>query len=277
MLPNLIIIGAQKCGTTSLHYYLDRHPQISMSKEKELNFFTTEFNWSKGVRWYESNFTGNAKVHGEASPSYTNYPFYAGVPERMHSVVPEAKLIYVLRDPIDRILSHYVHVYAVGREGRNLTDALKDFEHNKYILRTKYWMQLEQYLEYFPKSRILVITQEDLLARRRETMREVFQFLEVESSFYSLRFFKKMHQSRYKRRKNEVGLRLARTLEPKLIQRLHPRVRGVAEKVIYFPFSSKLEPPNLDPQLRQDLIDYLRDDLNRLRAFTGRRFEQWCV
>ena len=65
-----------------------------MSREKELNFFVDELNWNKGIEWYKSNFIGEAKIHGESSPNYTNYPFFAGVPERMYSVVPKAKLIY---------------------------------------------------------------------------------------------------------------------------------------------------------------------------------------
>ena len=72
MLPNLIIIGAMKCGTSALHRYLGLHPEISMSDEKELNFFIEGMNWEKGLAWYESMFTGKAKVHGESSPDYTN-------------------------------------------------------------------------------------------------------------------------------------------------------------------------------------------------------------
>src|SRR3712207_3099155 len=105
-----------KCATTSLHYYLNLHPQISMSEKKELDFFVREKHWDKGVEWYKSNFHGNGetKIYGEASPNYTLHPIFSGVPERMYSVVPEAKLIYVVRDPIDRMISHYIHEYTKG-------------------------------------------------------------------------------------------------------------------------------------------------------------------
>ncbi len=96
MLPNLIIIGAQKCATTSLHYYLSLHPHIFMSREKELNFFIFERNSHKGIEWYKSNFVIKANISGESSPDCTNYPFFDGVPERMYSVVPKAKLIYII-------------------------------------------------------------------------------------------------------------------------------------------------------------------------------------
>src|SRR5690606_18287453 len=95
-LPNLIVIGAQKCGTSGLHYHLSLHPQVSMSKPKELNFFIAERNWPRGEAWYRRQFDPRAKVRGESSPNYTAYPQHTGVPERMHSLVPDAKLIYIV-------------------------------------------------------------------------------------------------------------------------------------------------------------------------------------
>ncbi len=85
ILPNLIVIGAPKCATTSLHYYLGLHPQISMSRNKELGFFVSELNWPKGIEWYKSNFTGKARIYGESSTHYASYPFFSGVPEKMYS------------------------------------------------------------------------------------------------------------------------------------------------------------------------------------------------
>src|SRR5947208_13622101 len=97
-LPNLVVIGAQKCGTSGLHYYLSLHPEISMSKPKELNFFIAERNYPRGLDWYRAHFDPTAKVRGESSPNYTAYPLHVGVPERMHSIVPDAKLLYLVRD-----------------------------------------------------------------------------------------------------------------------------------------------------------------------------------
>ncbi|MBW1859792.1 MAG: sulfotransferase domain-containing protein, partial [Deltaproteobacteria bacterium] len=121
-------IGALKCGTTSLHYYLGLHPEISMSREKELYFFVKECNWYKGVDWYKSHFSGQSRIYGECTPIYTAYPVYRGVAERMHGVVPGAKLIYVVRDPIDRLVSHYVHACEMGREDRGIEGALSILE-----------------------------------------------------------------------------------------------------------------------------------------------------
>ena len=109
MLPNLIVIGAAKCGTTSLHAYLDEHPEIAMSREKELHFFVDRKNWGRGIEWYEAQFDASAPVRGESSPGYSAYPLYEGVAERMARVVPDAKLVYLVRDPVERVVSHYTH------------------------------------------------------------------------------------------------------------------------------------------------------------------------
>jgi hypothetical protein len=275
-LPNLVIIGAMKGGTTSLHYYLSLHPQIWMSREKELYFFVSERNWNKGIEWYKSNFTGEAKIYGEASPGYTNYPTFKGVPERMHSVVPDAKLIYIVRDPIERLISHYVHYYAEGLESQTLAEALADFA-CPYVQRSQYAMQLELYLKYYPLSSILIIAQEDLLRRRHATLQEVFRFLGVDDSFHSLRFAITMHKTRDKRRLNQTGKRLAHLPGMAALKQLAPDVHWHLERWLCYPFSHKVERPALTEPLRQALVDYLKDDIDRLRAYSGRDFEEWCI
>lgn len=156
-LPNLIVIGTQKGGTCSLHYYLSLHPQIYMCREKELNFFISQrdwSNWERGIEWYEKKFVGKAKIYGESSPNYTNYSRYDQVPRRMHSIIPDAKLVYILRDPIKRIISNYMHRYSDGTEDRSISKAFKKLEASGYTRRSLYYFQLEQYLEYYPKSKL---------------------------------------------------------------------------------------------------------------------------
>jgi hypothetical protein len=276
-LPNLIIIGAQKCATTSLHYYLSLHPQVAMAREKELDFFILECNWHKGVEWYRSQFTGPGLIHGEASPRYTAYPLLDGVPERMHAVVPDAKLIYIVRDPIERIISSYVHSYAYGLEHRSLAESLADLEANKYVDRSKYFMQIEQYLRRFSKSRILILTRGDLLARRRHVMRQVFGFLGVDDAFYAPWFSYVKHSSKLKRRLTARGRRLAETPMMRAVEGWPSGVRRRVKAVVYFPFSRPVPRPDLGGPLRRALIEHLRDDVDRLRAWTGRDFAEWCV
>src|SRR5262249_9523812 len=109
-LPNLLIIGARKAGTTSLHEYLSLHPQIFMSEEKELSFFDADGRWGRGIDWYKANFDARYPINGESSPQYSRYPRTPGVPERIKSVLGMPKIIYAIRDPVDRILSDYVQI-----------------------------------------------------------------------------------------------------------------------------------------------------------------------
>jgi hypothetical protein len=276
-LPNMIIIGAQKCGTTSLHYYLSLHPEISMSKQKELNFFLPKKNWHKGIEWYKSNFIGRAKIYGEASPGYSFYPVYKGVPERMYSIIPEAKLIYLVRDPVERIISHYFHNYVDCNESKTFDEAVAASESNIYICLSKYFMQIEQYLKFYPKSNILIVTHENLNKYRRQTLQKVFRFLCVDETIYSKKFYFKLHTSKYKRRKTSFGLRLSQCYALKLIKLLPFELRGPVEKLLCLPFSYKVKWPELNNQLRKKIIEFIKEDVNHLRKFTGCRFESWSI
>ena len=248
-----------------------------MSAEKELNFFIKERNWSKGVQWYEKHFNGKTPVRGEASPNYTFYPIWDGVPERMHSVIPKAKLIYILRDPVRRMVAEYVHLLADGKEHRSISDALQDFESKKFNCRSLYHMQLQRYLQYYPLSQILVLAQEDLLQRRRETLQAIFRFAGVDDSFYCEQFDKKKHQSVEKRQKNQIGLLLKRLSETPVARLVPTDVRQDIGKFLYRPFSKKITPFDLDSDAKRRITDFLRDDTDQLRKLVGKRFEEWEI
>ncbi|NCR23380.1 MAG: sulfotransferase domain-containing protein [Microcystis aeruginosa L111-01] len=279
-LPDFIIIGAMKSGTTSLHYYLNCHPEIYMSREKELRFFVESNNWTKGIEWYKSQFIGNAKISGEASPAYTKYPIFRGVPERMHSVIPHAKLIYVVRDPIERIISHYVHRYASGTEDRTLAEALMNFKnesYNFYVSRSQYYLQIEQYLQYYSPNNILVISSEELSNIPQKTLQTIFKFLEVSDNPEFIKCQKKIHTSIKKRRKTKLGNQITSLPIMSIIDHLPSSWKYHLNKLIYFPFSTPIKKPQLSKDLRIRLIDYLQEDINQLRTFTGKDFNEWCL
>ena len=148
-LPTFCVIGAMKSGTTSLHHYLAAHPEISMSRPKELDFFVAEKNYDRGVDWYASHFDDAAAVRGESSTNYTKCHIFDGVPARMNALLPNVKLVYVLRDPIERLISHYEHNRSRGRESRTFDEALRSPERNHYVQCSQYLTQLEAFLEYY--------------------------------------------------------------------------------------------------------------------------------
>jgi hypothetical protein len=278
-LPNLIIVGGLKCGTTSIHHYLGLHPEIQMSKPKELNFFARELNWDLGLDWYASRFDDRFAVRGESSPHYTNLPRFEGVAERIEQHCPEARLIYMVRDPIKRILSHWVHATGAGYETRELAPTLSDPD-SSYMCRSMYWMQLQPYLELFDRSQIELISQEELQREREQTMRRAFAFAGVDPTFTSEQFDREWEKSSAKQGdKYQVMERLVKL--PGLrsfdrnFDRLPERLRWIVEKVVHDPE----KPPAPKPELPDDLLETLRGrfgtDVAALQEFAGREFAGW--
>ncbi|MEW6600607.1 MAG: sulfotransferase [Nitrospirota bacterium] len=264
MLPNLIIIGAMKCGTTSLHNYLNLHPQICMSRGKEPEFFIEEKTWHRGATWYQSLFTRSAQILGESSTSYTKYPTFKGVPKRMYSVIPGARLIYIVRNPVQRIVSHYIERYSRRWESRSLEDALADPDDNFYVNCSKYYMQIEQYLDYYPRERIMIIDFDDFRSNKKKVLSDVFAYLEVDSSFDHRELAFLHNPSSGKRRINL----LYKLVEPiPVLSRLLNTTSGL--------FSSPIQKPVLKDSLRKALVDVLHDDISKFRVFTGRDFAGW--
>jgi hypothetical protein len=214
-LPDFVVIGAMKCGTSSLRHYLALHPEVFVA-EQSPDFFLEEHNWPRGVAWYRARFVDGARVCGEVSPRYTNAPFFAGVPERMHAVLPDAKLLYVVRDPVERLVSHWMHARAYGREDRPFAEALRDLEGNVYVGRSRYALQLAPFLARYPRARLLVLYQEDLWSRRGPAMRRVFAFLGVDPAFTSAGFGDLKHRSADLRR---AGSPIARPTVPEALRR----------------------------------------------------------
>jgi Sulfotransferase family len=273
-LPNVIVIGAQKCGTSALHNYLSRHPEISMSHPKELNFFVAEQgpqavaaavkNWSLGVDWYRAQFDAAATVRGESSPNYTADPALPGVPGRMAELIPEAKLIFMVRDPINRARAQWIHNYSNRVQHKPLPRAV--LEDEEYIARSSYHHQISLFCEHYPMERILVLDQDELLGQREETLRQVFGFLGVDEDFWHNAYGRTRHESQKRRRKTWLGVRMWR--------RLPHRLRNFRHR---WPLSTAFEHTQLDDGTRAELADRLRDDANRFRELTGKPFEHWSI
>jgi hypothetical protein len=272
----VIVIGGLKCGTTSIHHYLNLHPQVQMSRPKELNFFVAELNWPLGADWYAGHFTAAAPVRGESSPHYTNLPRFAGVAERMRTLVPDARLIYMVRHPIDRALSHYLHNVAGGYETRPLEVALAEPD-TAYVDRSLYAAQLDDYAQRFPMERIEVVTQDELKGSRAETMRRVFRFLEVDESFSSPQFSREWEtgtgkrSGRFRLMDRAVRLPGLRALDANF-DRLPESLRWLVERMVHDPESAAASRPSLPEAIRERLADRFRPDVERLRAMTSREF-----
>ena len=278
-LPNLIIIGGLKCGTTSLHHYLGLHPEINMSKPKELNFFVEELNWDLGLDWYRGRFDDRHPVRGESSPHYTNLPRYTGVAERIREHCPEAKLLYMVRDPISRILSHWRHGTGAGYETRPMEEVLTR-DDQTYVTRSMYWQQLQPYIEQFDRAQIEIITQEELQTDRKGTMRKAFRFAGVDEDFTSEQFDREWEKStakesdQYQLMEKLIKLPGFRSFD-RNFDRLPERMRWMVEKVVHDPDAPSAPKPELPDPIRDRLLSLYGEDVAALQEFAGREFQGW--
>jgi hypothetical protein len=180
-LPDALIIGAMKSGTSSLHYYLTQHPQVVPPLRKEVHYF--DLNLARGEPWYRANF-GRADAGGLNVDSSPYYLFHPQVPQRAHALLPNARLIVLLRDPVRRAYSHYWHERDKGREPLSFEDAIAaepervEREHARlatgeiersashqyfsYLARGRYAEQLERWLQFYTREQLLVLRFEDL-------------------------------------------------------------------------------------------------------------------
>ncbi|MBK5232349.1 MAG: sulfotransferase [Thermoleophilia bacterium] len=278
-LPNFIIIGGLKCGTTSIHHYLGLHPDLHMSKPKELNFFAAEQNWDLGFDWYKGRFDNRFKVNGESSPHYTNRPRFNGVAERIHEYCPDVRLVYMVRDPIKRILSHWVHATGAGYETREFVETLSKPD-TAYIQRSMYWMQLQPYLELFDTEQIEVITQEELGSDRDGTMKKAFSFLGVDENFTSDQWDRQWEKSsakqdsKYQVMEKLIKLPGFRSLD-RNFDRLPESMRWMVEKAVHNPDKPPAPKPEIPDDLMANLKSRFREDVAGLEGHVGHKLDGW--
>jgi hypothetical protein len=193
VLPNFLIIGAARCGTTTLYSYLAEHPQIFLpaSKRPEPHFFYREDEYAKGLQWYQKRYfsawSGQTAV-GEAS---TSYIFGPEVAQRLKENLPDVKLIALLRNPMDRAFSNYWASRQNGLETLSFDDAIKREEERSrdpkmkhimpfaYIARSRYDEQLQRFLAVFGAKQVRVHLFEDMLRNPARVLRDLLEFLEV--------------------------------------------------------------------------------------------------
>jgi hypothetical protein len=206
-LPDFLIIGASKCGTTSLYDDIVEHPSVIEAAVKEIHFFDTRYD--KGMDWYRAQFPLEWRTRkgaplseriqtGEASPYYMFHPH---APARIRKAIPDVKAIAMLRNPIDRAYSQYQHEFRKGRETLSFEEAIEreperlrgeldrmirdesynstEYRRHSYLARGIYVDQLQAWLRHFDRKQLLVVRSEDYFAAPDVTLRQVLSFLEL--------------------------------------------------------------------------------------------------
>ena len=174
LLPDFIVIGAMKSGTTTIYRHLRDHPGIDMSRDKETDFFVAEKNWPKGLRWYSRQFSHPRRKRGEVSPNYAKCRDFPGVPARIAALCPRVRLIYIVRDPVARAVSQFRHGFIQGVFGAEVLREIGNSHEYAHIIDTSHYArQLDSYLAHFPQDAILILDFDDLITEPDKVMGRV--------------------------------------------------------------------------------------------------------
>lgn len=282
-LPNFLIIGAHKAGTTSLHHYLQQHPQVFLPVLKEARFFSynpgkppapsSPFAFDETVHpiktWeqYRELFAPvtTEKAIGEASPCYLNNPY---APFRIREALPGIRLIASLRDPVERAYSGYLMAVRNGNETRPFMDILREQGGSHGFL--SYYHACRRWLDCFPRERLKFIRAETLQARPAAVLEEIFTFLGVDAGF-EVDTSRQLNTGGTPRSK-----RLHRMLSGRHIQVLRPCVPASLRSVLRPLKNVNLRsPPRLGAEDRASLIALFRDDVLRLQDLLDMDLSDW--
>lgn len=286
-MPNFLIIGAQKAGTTALYHYLKQHPQVYISPVKEPHFFSFEGEEANGrahitdINAYRSLFEGvsDETAIGEASPSYIYIPQSS---ERIRHYVPDAKLIAVLRNPADRAYSNFLYAIWLGREP--LTDfalALQKEEERiqngwgpfwHYQRKGFYYEQLQPYFERFDRAQIKIYLYEDLHTQAAGVLRDIFSFLGVDKSYVPDVSARLNVSGVPKSKISQTVVTGINAVNPIFKRVLPARLRGVRESI-----RNKVldEAPPMPAEAREYLVELYREDVLKLQDLINRDLSGW--
>jgi Sulfotransferase domain len=284
-LPNFLLIGAMKAGTTSMYHYLRAHPQVYMPTFKAPEFFAGKALSKRGVDWYRRQFADvgpDAVAIGEASNVYTKFPHYPGVPARIAELIPDVRLLYIVRDPVARIRSHYQTRVVEGAEKLPLMEALSS--NGIYLDYSRYAMQIEQYLEHFPREQLLVTTAEGLRRDRDAVVRQVYEFLGVDPEIRPDDLDREFYLSADKPGRSLLPIGLKRALKThvpstKRFKELEANVVRRLDKVRGRSQADKAQQADavVGDAERAYIVEALRDDVTRLRTYLDDGFDGWSI
>jgi hypothetical protein len=273
MLPNFLIIGASRSGTTSLYSVLRRHPDIFMSPRKEVHFFEKDSNYRRGLSLYARHFARarGQRAVGEATPAYLCHP---NAPARIAEHLPGARLVAILRNPVTRAYSQYWYRRRLLDEPLSFERAVTAYRgevyrpgERGYFSRGFYLTYLDRYLKFFPREQVHVLLFEDMVADPPAFYRDLFRFLDVEETFSCAEMGARHNQTRIW--KNPAYRFFFK--HPRLTAYLPRRTRRA---LCVGPRQPYRYPPMPDA-IRQELVAYFRDANGRLAEFLGRDLSSW--
>lgn len=285
-LPDFIIIGASKSGTTTLWQYLHRHPDIFLAEPKEPEFFSKDDRYALGLDSYKALFAsaGENQRCGEASTTYTRWPHFGDVPARMAEAIPDAKLIYIMRHPVDRTYSNYRHRMRLDVPRWTFEEALE--ADPMFVDTSLYMTQIEKYLEHYPREALLCVLLEDLKKDPGAVLEQIQRHIGVDVRDLS---------DRGAIASNTIGeagddfarqrLRKLKRLAPGYHKIKHLIPDSIKDRTLGLltnsPFGKRLkrgyQPSPLTPETRARLLREFEEPNRRLAEFLGRDLSMWST
>jgi hypothetical protein len=267
--PDFIVIGAMKCATTTLHEQLALQPGIFMSTPKEPNFFSDDPVYARGLSWYASLFAGaeDGALRGESSTHYTKLPTHPRTVERLRDALPDVKLIYVMRHPVERLVSHYVHQLSLGERYASVEEAIE--ARPELVEYGLYSRQLRPYLDTYGPENVLPIFFRRLTTRSQQELERVCRFIGYEGHPAWESGLKPQNVGKERLRKSTlrqllVSSQLLGTIRKKLVPRsLTERIKAM--------WRIRYEAPVLTPELNERLVETFDSDLAELGSWLGVR------
>lgn len=287
MLPNFIIVGAPKSGTTSLYHYLSEHPQVFMSEPKEVNFFSREEIERQGLFYkdfkakdldeYKKLFleANDEKAVGEGSVSYL---FYPETPAKIKALLPDVKIIILLRDPVSRGYSHYLMDYRLGLVDvpyeeivlKTCTYKNAHLYYQQYVELGLYYEQVKRYFELFGKEQVKIYFQEDLRQDTQKIILDLYEFLEIDPS--DMPNIEREHNAFSMPKSNLIHKLYSSHFIRTFLSIVFPET--LKEKIKNALFERK-QKPKLDEQLRVQLLDIYRQDIKNLEGLLNKDLSHW--
>ncbi len=274
--PNFIVIGAAKSGTTTLCELLAEHPDIFVSDPKEPQYFSHDRNYALGMGWYEQFFAeaGNARAIGEGSVNYTMLPGFQETAARIARDLPGARLIYIVRHPVERMISTWrMLIRDKPGTGSFEEEIAKPELSYYYVDRSRYWYQIQEYRQHFPDDQILVLFLDDFAADPIATLRRCYAFLDVQPDFLPETPGRKKNPSAGYRTDSPIlqtidNIPLLRLLKGLFPDKLRHKLRAkLTTELVAIPYCSQAK--------RHWLADQLRADTSQFLEFYGKPADFW--
>lgn len=287
MLPNFIIVGAPKAGTTSLYHYLSEHPQVFMSDPKEVNYFSGEeiesqslyynYNKTNSFEEYKELFVDASaeKAIGEGSVSYL---FYPKTPQKIKDVLPDVKTIILLRNPLERGYSHYLMDYRLGLVDltydelvyKSKTHKNLDLYYQQYVELGLYYEQVKRYLDIFGKEQVKIYLQEDLRNNQDQVIDDLYSYLNIDKSFSPN--MDKEHNA-FSLPKNRLIHKIYSSYMIRtLLSKLFP---SSAKEFLLNMFFERSKKPEMNPKTKEYLLNLYKPDIINLEKLIDRDLSSW--